>query len=66
MLAQLVTDSTVSFCPFQPVEFANEINVNKMLLLPEGVFIVWDYDWLVLGSATQKINVNQSRLLVVL
>ena len=47
MLAQLVTDSTVSFCPFQPVEFANEINVNKMLLLPEGVFIVWDYDWLV-------------------
>lgn len=29
------------------MEFANEINLNKMVLPPGGVFVVWDYDWLV-------------------
>lgn len=32
------------------MEFANEICLNKMVLSPGGVFVVWDYDWLVPGE----------------
>ena len=40
------------------MEFSNEISVNGMVLTPRGVFVVWEYDWLVPGKSDEKTDTD--------
>ena len=40
------------------MEFASEINLNKMILSPGGACAVWNYDWLVPGESDEDSNAD--------
>ena len=44
------------------MEFSNEISVNGMVLTPRGVFVVWEYDWLVPGESDEEMDTDGESL----